>query len=110
MPLPVILVAAVVVWSAWGVAHAQVPRAEDIAACNTEAQDAVSKGSASRDAAPNTKDEARAAVARRDGGSGQPGGAAARAADPQLEGMDAEGAKSPVYQAVYRTCMRRGGF
>jgi hypothetical protein len=108
MPLRLLL-GVVLVGSAWGVALAQVPRAEDIAACNTEARDAVSKGSASRDPAPNTKDEARAAVARRDGGSGDPG-AATPAADPQLEGMDAEGAKSPVYQAVYRTCMRRGGF
>jgi hypothetical protein len=30
--------------------------------------------------------------------------------DPQIHGMDAEGAKNPGYQAAYRSCMRRKGF
>jgi hypothetical protein len=30
--------------------------------------------------------------------------------DPQIHGMDAEGAKNPAYQAAYRSCMRRKGF
>jgi hypothetical protein len=30
--------------------------------------------------------------------------------DPQIHGMNAEGAKNATYQAAYRTCMRRKGF
>jgi hypothetical protein len=33
-----------------------------------------------------------------------------RSADPQIEGIDAQGAKNPVYQAAYRTCMRKNGY
>jgi len=103
MPLTLVsLLAIVVVFVAAGVAHGDVPRPADIAACNHEAQEAARKGKDSRTASPNTKDQSRAAEARRDAG--------ARATDPQLDGMDAEGAKDPVYQAVYRTCMRKRGF
>ncbi|HEV8584521.1 MAG TPA: hypothetical protein VGT02_06085 [Methylomirabilota bacterium] len=98
--------AAVLVLGACSAAQAQVPKTADIAACNQEAQEAVSKGPSSRDASPNTKDQSRAATARR----GDAPAASPSLADPQLEGMDTEGAKDPVYQAVYRTCMRKGGF
>ena len=30
--------------------------------------------------------------------------------DPQIHGMETEGAKSATYQAAYRSCMRRKGF
>jgi len=30
--------------------------------------------------------------------------------DPQIHGMNAEGAKNATYQAAYRSCMRRKGF
>jgi len=49
MPLKSLsLIAAVILFGAWGVAHADVPKADDIAACNDEAQEAVRKGEDSR--------------------------------------------------------------
>jgi hypothetical protein len=30
--------------------------------------------------------------------------------DPQIHGMQGEGAKNAAYQAAYRSCMRRKGF
>jgi hypothetical protein len=80
-----------------------VPTAESFAACNAEARDSLkSRGSDSAAASPNTKDHQAADDARR--------GDANRAEDPQLTGMDPEGAKNPTYQAAYRTCMRKSGF
>jgi hypothetical protein len=94
----------------WGVAQADVPKAEDIAACNKEAQEAVTTGSASpKTASPNTKDGSRATEARGDAAADR-ADSTTRSDDPQIQGMDAEGAKDPVYQATYRTCMRKGGF
>jgi hypothetical protein len=85
------------------VASGSIPNAEHFAACNAEARDAVKSGSAAGGAvAPNTRDRARAEDARR--------GDAARPDDAQLAGMDVDGAKNPIYQAAYRTCMRRSGF
>lgn len=80
-----------------------VPNAENFAACNAEARDAVkSGGSDSAAASPITKDRQRADDARR--------GDASRSEDPQLTGIDPDGAKNPAYQAAYRTCMRKSGF
>jgi hypothetical protein len=107
MPLKAMsLLAAVIVFGSWSLAHADVPNAADIATCNHEAQEAWSKGEASRTASPNTKDHSRAADARRDTAPPETAGSS----DPQLAGMDAEGAKDPLYQAAYRTCMRKAGF
>ena len=103
------LIAAVILFGVWGVGHADVPKPDDIMACNDEAQEAARKGDDSRAASPNTKDHSRAADARRgDAPSATVSGTGA--SDPQLEGMDAEGAKDPAYQAAYRTCMRKAGF
>jgi hypothetical protein len=103
------LIAAVVLFGGWGVARADVPKVEDIATCNHEAQEATRKGKDSRAATPNTKDQSRAADARRgDAPSATVGGTGS--SDPQLEGMDPEGAKDSAYQAAYRTCMRKAGF
>ena len=103
------LLAAVIVWGAWSVAHADVPRAQDIATCNAEARETARKGKDARTASPTVKDHRRAAEAR-----GQPSGdgtgAGTITSDPQLAGMDAEDAKNPAYQAAYRTCMRKAGF
>jgi hypothetical protein len=33
-----------------------------------------------------------------------------QSSDPQIHGMEAEGAKQATYQAAYRSCMRRKGF
>jgi hypothetical protein len=104
-----LLLAAFVVGVTWSIALADVPKPEDIAACNKQAQEATRKGADSRAVAPNTQDRNRAADARRDAPSASPS-AGSRAADPQLEGMDPEGAKDPAYQAAYRTCMRKAGF
>jgi hypothetical protein len=80
-----------------------VPTAENFAACNAAARDAVKSSSTdSASASPITKDHQRADDARR----GDPN----RAEDPQLTGIDPNGAKNPEYQAAYRTCMRKGGF
>jgi hypothetical protein len=94
-----------------GIAHAAVPTTSDFASCNAEAQEAVKAGSASpRTAAPNAKDHDRAAEARQGNQPTDATGKITRSPDPQLEGMDAEGAKDPVYQAAYRSCMRKSGF
>lgn len=91
-------------------AHADVPKPQDIAACNHEAQEATRKGNDSRDASPNAGDHSRAADARRGAAASASPGSDPRASDPQLAGMDPDGAKDPAYQAAYRTCMRKAGF
>jgi len=111
MPLTsVSLIATLILFGAWGVGHADVPKPDDIAACNNEAQEAAHKGVDSRAASPNTKDQSRAADARRGDAPSATVSGDTRSADPQIEGMDPNGAKDPVYQAAYRTCMRKGGF
>jgi hypothetical protein len=80
-----------------------VPNAENFAACNAEARDALKRPTADSPAAsPIIKDEQRAEEARR--------GETKRSDDAQLTGIDAEGAKNPAYQAAYRSCMRKSGF
>lgn len=37
-------------------------------------------------------------------------GSLIESSNPQLHGMEAEGAKNATYQAAYRSCMRRKGF
>src|SRR2546425_9139344 len=103
------LPAAALLFGGGGVGHADVPKPDDMGACNDEAQEAARRGDDSRAASPNTKDHSRAADARRDAPSATVSGDT-RAADPQTDGMDPDGAKDPVYQAAYRTCMRKAGF
>jgi hypothetical protein len=106
----VTLIVAAVVFGSSSIGRAQVPKAEDIAACNMEAQHTVRKGAASPDSAqPNTKDHRRA-EARRMEPTSQGAAGGTQSDDPQLAGMDTEGARDPAYQAAYRTCMRRAGF
>jgi hypothetical protein len=87
----------------------EVPTAADFAACNEEAPQAVKAGTAS----PTMGDHVRADSVR--------GGAMTTnstdfadnvltSSDPQIHGMEADGAKSATYQAAYRSCMRRKGF
>ena len=103
--------AAVIVFATVSVGYAQVPKAEDIAACNAEAQRAINSGRTSAASPlPTAKDHDRAAGARSTKGTGQAAGDGVKSDDPQLAGMDAEGAKNPAYQAAYRTCMRQAGF
>jgi hypothetical protein len=102
----VTFVATVFIFATSSVAFSQVPKADDIAACNLEAQRAIRAGTGSAESAlPNTKDQRRAAEARETGK-----GDGAKSDDPQLAGMDPEGAKDAAYQAAYRTCMRKAGF
>src|ERR1041384_8212705 len=90
---------------------ADVPKAEDVAACNANAQDAIQPGSAARGfAMPNTGDYSRAAQARQNEASSEKTGRVTRSLDAQLDGMDGDGAKDPAYQAAFRGCMRRRGF
>jgi len=90
------------------VARADVPKPEDVATCNSEAKEAVRKGSAAPSTpAPTATDERRAADLRR---RDAPPPTATPTSDPQIEGMDAQGAKNPMYQAAYRTCMRKNGY
>ena len=93
---------AVAVFASAGIAYAQVPTAQDIAACNTEAQHAVGKGAASLLYEIKGYDPMDATTQNAAGGT--------PSNDPQLAGMDNEGAKDPAYQAAYRTCMRKSGF
>jgi hypothetical protein len=105
-------VAVVLVLGLGGLARADVPKPEDMATCNSEAKEAARKGSAAPSTpAPNAADERRAGDVRRQDGSRTDGtGAGMRSADPQIEGIDAQGAKNPIYQAAYRTCMRKNGY
>lgn len=87
---------------ALGIAHADVPGAGDIAACNREAQERV-RG---RAGPPTSKDEAGADAARK----AVAGPAETQSGDAQIHGMEGEGAKDAAYRAAYRVCMRRHGF
>jgi hypothetical protein len=90
-------------------AYGQIPTTADVTACNDEAPRAVKAGTAS----PIPGDHARAAGARAAGrtvSSTDVPGKALESSDPQLHGMQSEGARDATYQAAYRSCMRRRGF
>jgi len=93
-----------------GIAHADVPTAKDIATCNREVQ----AGGRDRAASPTSKDEASAGAARKASAEAvtPPGQTAAgtQSPDPQIHGMEGEGAKDASYRAAYRVCMRQKGF
>lgn len=95
---------------AFEMATADVATSRHAVACNDEAQQAVRF----RTAFPTIKDETQAADARQttaqSPGPTNPEGTILRSQDPQLDGMNAEGAKIAVYRAAYRVCMRRSGF
>jgi len=90
-------------------ADGEVPTAADFAACNGQAPQAVKAGTAS----PTMADHARADRVRGSAlATNSPDfpGTVIESADPQIHGMEAEGAKNASYQAAYRACMRRKGF
>lgn len=88
-------------------ADGEVPTAADVAACNEQAPGAVKAGTSS----PIRNDHARAASARGTTSAGTDAtGGAIESSDPQIHGMEAEGAKDAGYQAAYRICMRQRGF
>jgi len=90
--------------------HADVPSTVDMTTCNHEARE----GSRDRSASPTSKDRADAAAARRGREGTTIRSEATRAAtqsdDPQIHGMDVQGATDPAYRAAYRVCMRKKGF
>ena len=93
-----------------GIAHADVPNAGHIAACNRAAHEEIRGGAAT----PTSKDEAGADAARKASTitvarQGEPV-AETQSADPQIQGMGGEGAKNAAYRAAYRVCMRQSGF
>lgn len=95
--------------AATGRVDGEVPTAADVAACNQLAPQVVKTGSAS----PITGDHARAERARGQAtttGSTDGGRKAIESSDPQIHGMEGDGATNAAYQAAYRSCMRRKGF
>ena len=93
-----------------GFADAAVPTVADMTACNEEAREAV-RG---RTAFPTTTDEARAENSRQAAPNTiertDATGTITESADPQIQGMDAVGARDAAYRAGYRVCMRKKGF
>jgi hypothetical protein len=87
-------------------ARGEVPTAADVAACNEQAPQTMKMGSSS----PTELDHARAENARVTGPATGVAGRMVESSDPQIHGMEAEGAKNAAYQAAYRSCMRRKGF
>ncbi len=87
--------------------NGEVPTGADFVDCNREAPEAVRTGAAS----PTTGDRARADTARAETVR-FPGftGNVIESSNPQIHGMEADGAKDATYQAAYRGCMRRKGF
>jgi hypothetical protein len=90
-------------------ADGQIPTGGDFATCNAEALDVVKAGTAS----PTQGDHVRADRARaivRTTTSIDFTSTAIQSSDPQIHGMEAQGARDPRYQAAYRGCMRRKVF
>jgi hypothetical protein len=84
----------------------EVPTPADVAACNEHAPEVMKTGSAS----PTVGDHARAESARGEATTVNATEKVIESSDPQIHGMEAEGAKNAAYQAAFRSCMRRKGF
>jgi hypothetical protein len=84
----------------------EVPTAADVAACNDDAPETIKTGSAS----PTVGDHARAESVRGEATTAIATARVIESSDPQIHGMEAEGARSAAFQAAYRSCMRRKGF
>jgi hypothetical protein len=84
----------------------EVPTATDMAGCNGHASAAMNTGAAS----PTIGDHDRAQSARGQSTTANATEKGIESSDPQIHGMEAEGAKMADYQAAYRSCMRRNGF
>jgi len=83
--------------------------AADFDACNEGAPQEVKAGTAS----PTMGDHIRADSARASAVTTNYTDFARtviESSNPQIHGMEAEGAKDATYQAAYRSCMRRKGF
>jgi hypothetical protein len=111
-PYKVLVVLALIVLvslAATRTAEGEIPTAADFAACNEEAPHVVKAGAVT----PTQGDHARAERARVGAMTTDPTditGNVIGSSDPQIQGMEAEGARNATYQAAYRSCMRRKGF
>jgi hypothetical protein len=97
--------------AATGRVHGEVPTAVDVAFCNQLAPQAIKTGSASP--IMGDHDHTRAERARGQATTTTSTDVTSKAiesSDPQIHGMEGNGAKNAVYQAAYRSCMRRKGF
>lgn len=124
------VVTAAIVFLTLGPASAQVPTPVDMKSCNEKAKSEIETASASprtqierpyvdppkadppkagpppiNPQAPSPRPPDREGSAPVDAT-----GSVTAAADPQLEGMDAEAGKDPAYRAAYKACMRKSGF
>ena len=85
------------------------PQCIDYAACNREAPQSAKAGTDSPirgDHVRADRERAGAVTTKSTAFTGK----AIESSDPQIHGMEAEGAKDATYQAAYRSCMRRKGF
>ena len=99
---------------------AQVPKPEDMKSCNEKAKSELETASASPRTDRDVKSGPTAgsppinpnAASPRPAESGKAPATsvAVQEKDPQLQGIDPEGAKDPAYVAAYKTCMRQAGF
>jgi hypothetical protein len=81
------VLAPVIVLATYSLGYPQVPKPEDITACNAEAERAVKAARASGDSKePTAKDHRRAAEARSTTGRGRPGAAVRRRTTRSLRG------------------------
>lgn len=100
----VVALTLVLVLTTAGMVAGEVPTATDMAGCNGHAS--MNTGAAS----PTVGDRDRAQSARGDTRTASAAEKVIESSDPQIHGMEAEGAKMAAYQAAYRSCMRRNGF
>jgi hypothetical protein len=90
-------------------ADGQIPAVSDFAACNAEALEVVKAGTAWPTKGDHVRADRARAIARTTTSIDLTSNAI-QSSDPQIHGMEAEGAKDAAYQAAYRGCMRRKGF
>ncbi len=106
----VVIVLGVVLHLSSVAGRADVPSSVDMTTCNQEAREE----SRDRSASPTSKDRVDAEAARRGREStailSGATGAVAQSEDPQIHGMDAQGATDAAFPAAYRVCMRKRGF
>jgi hypothetical protein len=90
--------------------EAQVPTAADFAACNREAPQVAKAGMASPTSVDHVRADGERAGAVLTKATDVTGKVIIESSNPQIHGMEAEGARDATYQAAYRSCMRRKGF
>ena len=104
-------VAAIVFFTPIG-ASAQIPTKEDSIHCNEKVKEELGTASASPrlDASDPNRPAPSPEVNRPTAEVQKESAKDNRVADPQLQGIDPEGAKDPAYVAAYKKCMRQSGF